>query len=177
MNQIEMESELRADAVEASFEAESQCLGSAFLQYFAWLSFDPNTIFQMFVFEDRVFFVKAGSAANQLPAIIHGGATPVLLRDFGRERLPSIDEARELVRSNPGGRLLRVPAPVAASNELPLTDVQRVTFKRRGLFARGLHFALRDGSKRFYRWREISELKKAALLLGRVLGSQLSVQD
>lgn len=158
-------------------QSQHCCIGTARLQYFSWLSPDPNTIFQVFAFPDRLFFVKIGSVANQLPGLAHADATPVFLRELGLESLPSIDEARELVRRFPGGRLFGIPAPVGRSEELLLSDVRKVVHQTTGLYSRGFHFSFFGKRRRFYRWRDDEERAHAAKLLASVLGPRWEVRE
>jgi hypothetical protein len=75
-------------------------IGSFQAQYFRFLSFDPNTIFQFFVSADRFYLVKVGSALNQLPQVMHLAKGPVGLSEVAAAGLPGDAEAQKLVRAD-----------------------------------------------------------------------------
>jgi hypothetical protein len=75
--------------------------GSFQAQYFKFLSVDPNTIFQFFVGDDRLYLVKVGSALNQLPQLLRLARGPVGLADIEARGLPTEAEIQKLVRADP----------------------------------------------------------------------------
>jgi hypothetical protein len=105
-----------------------QCLGSFVAQYFKWLSADPNTIFQFFVFQDRIFVVKIGSAFNQLPQVFSHGLIkgPLGLEDFASENPPTIEEARDLVRETTEPKTLSLESKVK-SMEIKISEIGLLT--------------------------------------------------
>jgi hypothetical protein len=75
-------------------------IGSFQAQYFRFLSFDPNTIFQFFVSADRFYLVKVGSALNQLPQVMRLAKGPVGLSEIATAELPAEADAQKLVRAD-----------------------------------------------------------------------------
>ncbi len=148
-----------------------QCLGSFVAQYFKWLSADPNTIFKFFVFQDRIFVVKVGSAFNQLPQVFSHGLIrgPLGLKDFASENPLTIEEARDLVRETGKRKALSLDSPVK-SREIEITEIESVENRRKGIFSRGLHLKLRSADKLFYRFLEPEHMEVAESLLSEVLG-------
>lgn len=152
------------------------CLGTFVAQHFKLLSVDPNTIFQFFVFPDRLFMVKAGSALNQLPSVVTFHVVgPVGIADHARGGLPTVEEARRLVAEAAAPKATSLSSPVK-SRELPLSLVAGATLARAGLLKKGLTLTLRSGGDLFFRFLDPGHEEAAASLLGQALGSRLSVK-
>lgn len=150
-----------------------QCLGPFVAQYFKWLSADPNTIFQFFVFQDRIFVVKVGSAFNQLPQVFSHGLIkgPLGLKDFASENPLTIEEARDLVRETAEPETLSLESKVK-SREIKISEIESIENKKTGVFSRGLHVKLGSGDKLFYRFLEPEQMQVADFLISEILGSR-----
>lgn len=141
-------------------------LGSFQAQFFAFLSFDPNTIFHFFVFDDRVVLLKVGSALNQLPQLLSHGLVeePVMLRDVDTSDLPDLSTVQELVRqSGPPSR------------EILLSDIVTANHRRRGVFSRGLHLVIKPKNKLFFRFLSESQSAASQQIMKAALGRRYNL--
>lgn len=152
------------------------CQGAFVAQHFKLLSIDPNTIFRFFVFPDRLFAVKVGTALNQLPQLAtHGLSGPVGLADHAKQGLPTAEEARRLVAEASQPKGLTLSSPVK-SREIPFSLVASAELSRKGLFSKGLTLELRGGGELFFRFLDSAQEEHAARLLGQALGARLTVK-
>lgn len=155
-----------------------ECLGMFQAQSFKWLSADSNSIFQFFVFPDRLFLVKVGSALNQIPQVASRGWIdgPVGLKDFARRGLPSLAQARALVAPPPKKSFFRL-TPAFPNREIHCTHIATCWYKPNGFFSRGLHVRLRDDEKLFFRFLDPRDLDQARQLFSKVLGPRFGLKS
>jgi hypothetical protein len=153
------------------------CLGTFTAQHFKLLSIDPNTIFQFFVFPDRLFTVKAGTALNQLPQVLTRGAVKgaVGLQDHAVQGLPTVEEARQLVTETSKAKAMSLDSPVK-SRELPYSLVERAELSTKGMFSKGLTLRLRGGGELFFRFLDTAQQERAVELLGQALGPRFTAR-
>jgi hypothetical protein len=150
------------------------CLGEFKAQYFKWLSFDPNTIFQFFVFPDRIFLVKVGSALNQIPQVATHGLVggPVGLKDHAAGGLPTLEQARGLVAPPAPASRLKLETTSMPNREIALSSLTECRYQANGSFKKGLHLQLATSEKLFFRFLSDQETAKATALLSKALGTR-----
>ncbi len=153
------------------------CLGAFTAQHFKLLSVDPNTIFQLFVFPDRLFMVKVGSALNQLPQVLSHGAVkgPVGLEDHAQGGLPTVEEARRLVADASAPKPMSLASPVK-SRELPYSLLAQAELTTKGLFSKGLKLKLRSGDELSFRFLDPAQQELARAVLSQALGGRFAAR-
>ena len=146
------------------------CLGAFVAQLFSLLSMDPNSIFQFFVFPDRLLLVRVGSAFNQLAEVATSGliSGPVGLEDHAAAGLPTLERARELV-ATPASRW-SLTSSKGRNRELSIADLAHVELRAKGWFKRGLHLTLGSKEKLFFRFLSPDQENFASRILPKVLG-------
>jgi len=133
----------------------------------------PEHIFQFFVFDDRVFQVKVGTAFNQVlqvvaPRLVTG---PVGLDDHAARGLPTLEESRRLVAETRKTKALSLES-AAKSREISVAEIESAELHTKGFFSKGLHFKLRSNEKLTFRFLDESQEEAAGRLLARVLGGR-----
>ncbi len=155
-----------------------ECLGSFAAQYYAFLSFDPNTIFQFYVFPDRLFLVKVGSALNQIPRVVLGSALvpkEVGLRDPTEGVLPSLEQARKLVQPPSKKAWFKLESSSVANEELFYSDIESCRYRRKGLAREGLTIKPRSKKKLSFTFLEGTDVKSAVRLLRSAMQERFEV--
>lgn len=147
-----------------------ECRGAFTAQQRALFAIDPNTIFQFFVFEDRLVLVKVGSAANQVPQVFSAGLItgPVGVKDHARDRLPSLQEARQLMRKAAEVKSFALAGGVKG-REIPFAAIETASVRKK-LLGRGLELRLREGKSLFFQFLAPDQEPRARELLKESLG-------
>jgi hypothetical protein len=141
-------------------------IGTFRAQIFKFLSFDPNTIFNLLVFDDRIVFLKVGSALNQLPqALLHLPIGPVGLRVTAQEAEVDPSVLREALAED------------AENFELMKSEIITIGLrKKHWLLAKGsLTIETRTRGKIFMVFIEKGTADSSESVLRQLLGSGLSL--
>lgn len=154
----------------------ANCLGTFLAQYSAFFSLDPNTIFRFYVFSDRFFRLKVGSAKNQLPGIALGSGVPgraIGLQERLAGRLPTLQEMRGLVEGTAERSWFHRLSTSVSDLEISYEDIETCVVRPRGFFFRD-RFTLRtrEGARSLYFLPEGQDVPAAVGLLREALGGR-----
>lgn len=145
-----------------------QALGVFRAQYYKFLSTDPSTIFQFFVFPDRLALVKIGSSLNQLPSVFLSGGTrheAVGLQDHASSGMPTLEETQAAIRAINNHKTLGLKSSSIHSREILFGTIRRLENLKGLWFANSLRIVPFTGEPLRFVLPERDEAAKAASLL------------
>lgn len=123
--------------VSSQQDAALRCSGAFVAQFDGDLaSSDLGTIFQFFVYPDRLVMIEVGGALNQLPSFLftHGGSRrAIALHDYSAPGLPSLKRAQAIITEVNARRVFGLKTSRTPSREIMNADIRRIekakTFK------------------------------------------------
>ncbi len=154
-----------------------QALGVFRAQYYKLLSADPNTVFQFFVFPDRVALVKVGSALNQLPSVFLSGGRrheAVGLKDHAKTGMPTLEETQNAIAAINAQKTFGFKSSSIASREILFDSIRRLENTKGLWFANSLRILPVGGEPIRFVLPSREEAAKAAALLRPALGVRYS---
>jgi hypothetical protein len=157
-----------------------KCSGAFIAQFEGdFFSSDLGTIFQFFVFPDRLVMIEVGGLLNQLPSFLlsHGGSRRAVgLKDYSAHGLPSLEQAQAIVTKVNAKKVLGLKTSMVPSRETMAMDILRIentkTFKHPN--ALRIHFI--DSDKLLFHFAKPEEASRAGALLRPVFADKYSEQ-